>query len=187
MARLKEKYQQEIVPALKQEFGVGNPFAVPRLVKIVVSAGLGKAIAERKRLDTAIDELSKITGQKALVCRAKKSVSNFKLRQGMEIGAKVTLRGRRMYEFLDRLIAVVIPRVRDFRGLSPNSFDGRGNYNLGLAEQTVFPEIDADKVEFTQGMNVTLVTDAGNDERARRLLQLMGMPFRERTDAGGPK
>jgi large subunit ribosomal protein L5 len=180
MARLLERYQKEIVPRLRQELGQANALAVPRLVKIVVSAGLGKAVAEKKRLETAADELAKITGQKPLVCRARKSVSNFKLRQGMEIGAKVTLRGRRMYEFLDRLIALAIPRVRDFRGLSPNAFDGRGNYNLGLAEQTVFPEIEADKVEFAQGMNVTLVTSAGNDERARRLLQLFGMPFREK-------
>jgi large subunit ribosomal protein L5 len=180
VARLLERYKTEVRAALAKEFGVENQFAVPRLTKIVISMGLGKAIAEKRRLEIAVEELGRITGQKPQVCKAKKSVSNFKLRQGMEIGAKVTLRGPRMYEFLDRLINLAIPRVRDFRGLSPNSFDGRGSYNMGLAEQTVFPEIDADKVEFTQGMNVTMVTTAPSDEQARRLLQLLGMPFREK-------
>jgi large subunit ribosomal protein L5 len=179
VARLQERYTAEIAGKLATEFGIKNTLAVPKLTKVVVSMGLGKAIAEKKRLETAVDDLSKITGQKAVVCKAKKSVSNFKLRQGMEIGAKVTLRGSRMFEFLDRLIALAIPRVRDFRGLSPNAFDGRGSYNMGLTEQTVFPEVDADRVEFAQGMNIAIVTSARNDEQARRLLQLLGMPFRE--------
>jgi large subunit ribosomal protein L5 len=181
MARLMERYQKEVAGKLASEFKIDNRFAVPRLTKIVVSMGLGKAIAEKRRLEQAVDDLSRITGQKPLICKAKKSVSNFKLRQGMDIGAKVTLRGRRMYEFLDRLISLAIPRVRDFRGLSPNSFDGRGSYNMGLVEQTVFPEVDANKDNFFfQGLNVTMVTSARNDEQARRLLQLMGMPFREK-------
>ena len=181
MARLMERYQKDVAGKLATEFKIENRFQVPRITKIVVSMGLGKAIAEKRRLEQAVDDLSRITGQKPLICKAKKSVSNFKLRQGMDIGAKVTLRGKRMYEFLDRLISLAIPRVRDFRGLSPNSFDGRGSYNMGLVEQTVFPEVDANKDNFFfQGLNVTMVTSARNDEQARRLLQLMGMPFREK-------
>jgi len=163
---------------MAKEFGRDNPMALPKLDKIVVSMGLGKAIAERRRMETATKELSQITGQKPATCKARKSVSNFKLREGMDIGLKVTLRGRRMYEFLDRLISVAIPRVRDFRGLNPRSFDGRGNYHMGLSEQTVFPEVNADQVEFQQGMNITFCTTAQSDREALRLLALMGMPFR---------
>jgi large subunit ribosomal protein L5 len=179
MARLIERYKKEVVPALQANLGRKNVLSIPRLRKVVVSMGVGKAIAEKTRLETAQRELGLITGQRPLVCAARKSVSNFKLRQGMKIGAKVTLRGRRMYEFLDRLISVAIPRVRDFRGLDPRGFDGRGNYNLGLTEQTVFPEVDPDKVQFQQGMNIALVTSARNDAEARQLLSLMGMPFRK--------
>jgi large subunit ribosomal protein L5 len=179
MARLLEKYQTDVLPALTTELRRQNPMSIPRLEKIVVSMGVGKAIAERKRLESARKELAAITGQLPLVCKAKKSVSNFKLRKGMDIGVKVTLRGKRMYEFLDRLISTAIPRVRDFRGLDPKGFDGRGNYNMGLTEQTVFPEVDADKVEFQQGMNITLVTTARNDQESLALLKRMGMPFRQ--------
>ncbi len=178
MARLLEKYKTEVLPALQKEFGRGNRLSIPKLEKIVVSMGVGKAVAEKKRMDSAQKELAQITGQRPIVCRARKSVSNFKLREDVPIGVKVTLRGRRMYEFLDRVISIAIPRIRDFRGLNLNSFDGRGNYNMGLTEQTVFPEIDADKVEFQQGMNITMVTTARNDAESRRLLMLLGMPFR---------
>jgi large subunit ribosomal protein L5 len=179
MARLLERYKQQVVPALQTSLARKNLMSIPRLRKVVVSMGVGKAIAEKTRLEAAQRELGLITGQRPIVCSARKSVSNFKLRQGMKIGAKVTLRGRRMYEFLDRLISVAIPRVRDFRGLDPRGFDGRGNYNLGLTEQTVFPEVDPDKVQFQQGMNIALVTSARNDAEARQLLSLMGMPFRK--------
>lgn len=179
MPRLLELYKTKTVPALQQEFGRENWMAVPRLEKIVVSMGLGKALAERKRLEIAQKELGLITGQRPIICRARKSVSNFKLRRGYEIGLKVTLRGPRMWEFLERLISVAIPRTRDFRGLNPNSFDGRGSYSLGLSEQTVFPEVDADKVEFQQGMNITLVTNARSDSEALRLLTMIGLPFRK--------
>ncbi|RIK68808.1 MAG: 50S ribosomal protein L5 [Planctomycetota bacterium] len=179
MARLFEKYNNDVLPALQKELGRANRLSIPKLEKIVVSMGLGKAAAEKKRLDQAQKELTQIVGQKPIVCRARKSVSNFKLRQGQQIGLKVTLRGPRMYEFLDRLISVAVPRIRDFRGLNPNSFDGRGSYNMGLSEQTVFPEVDADKVEFQQGMNITMVTTAKNDHESRRLLTLMGLPFRK--------
>jgi len=185
MVRLSERYKKEIVPALQKELGRKNPLSLPRLEKIVVSMGLGRAIQEKARLDQAVKELAVITGQKPVVCAARKSVSNFKLREGMKIGAKVTLRGARMYHFLDRLISVAIPRVRDFRGLNPNGFDGRGNYNMGLTEQTVFPEVDPDKVQFQQGMNVTLVTSARNDAEAKRLLVLLGMPFQRDEKAAG--
>lgn len=178
MARLLEKYRSEILPALREELGLENPFAVPRLEKVVVSMGLGKALQDKKRFPLAVEELARITGQRPAVCRARKSVSNFKLRRGYEIGCKVTLRGRRMYEFLDRLINLAVPRMRDFRGLSPDAFDGHGNYSLGITEQSVFPEVDLDKVEYQQGMNVTLVTSARTDEQSRRLLALLGMPFR---------
>jgi large subunit ribosomal protein L5 len=178
MARLLERYRKEVVPALRQEFNRGNLLSLPRLDKVVVSMGVGLALVDKKRIENAAKDLAQITGQKPLVCKARKSVSNFKVRAGNETGLKVTLRGHRMYEFLDRLINVAIPRVRDFRGLDPQSFDGRGNYSMGVTEQTIFPEIDADKVEFQQGMNVTIVTTARNDREALRLLALMGMPFR---------
>lgn len=178
MAQLMESYKTDIVPALQKEFGRDNRMSIPKLDKIVVSMGLGKAIAEKKRMEAAIKELAQITGQKPLACVARKSVSNFKLREGLEIGLKVTLRGTRMYDFLERLIGIAIPRIRDFRGLDPNGFDGRGNFNMGLTEQTVFPEVDADRVEFQQGMNIALVTTARNDGEARRLLAMLGLPFR---------
>ena len=184
MVRLLERYRTQVVPALQTEFGRKNVLSIPRLVKIVVSMGLGKAIAEKTRLEAAQKELAVVTGQRPVICAARKSVSNFKLRKGMKIGAKVTLRGVRMYEFLDRLISVAIPRVRDFRGLDPKGFDGRGNYSLGLTEQTVFPEVDPDKVQFQQGMNIGLVTSAKNDAEARRLLTLLGVPFRRDEKAG---
>ncbi len=179
MARVLEKYKNEILPALQSELGIDNPLAVPRLKKIVVSMGIGRATQNKQMLEVASNELALITGQKPVVCNARKSVSNFKLRQGMPIGLKVTLRGKRMYEFLDRLISVVIPRVRDFRGLSPRAFDGHGNYSLGLTEQTVFPEVPIDKVQFQQGMNITIVTSARNDEQAYKLMEKLGMPFRK--------
>jgi large subunit ribosomal protein L5 len=179
MARLLEKYKNEVLPALQSELGISNKYAVPRLVKIVISMGLGKASANKQMLEVAANELGLIAGQKAVVCNAKKSVSNFKLRQGMPIGLKVTLRGERMYEFMDRLISVALPRVRDFRGISPKGFDGKGNYNMGLSEQSVFPEIPADKIQFQQGMNITMVTTAKKNEHAYKLLEKMGMPFRE--------
>ncbi|OQY99693.1 MAG: 50S ribosomal protein L5 [Planctomycetes bacterium UTPLA1] len=179
MARLYEKYKNEVLPALQKELGRKNRLSIPRLEKVVVSMGLGKATQEKKRLDAAEKELTQIVGQKPIICRAKKSVSNFKLREGQPIGLKVTLRGARMYEFLDRVIAVAIPRIRDFRGLSTSSFDGRGNYSMGLTEQTVFPEVDADKVEFQQGMNITVCTSARDDRESRQLLTMIGLPFRK--------
>jgi len=179
MARLQERYQREILPQLAAKFGRKNKLSLPRLKKIVVNMGLGKALQDKTKLEQAVQQLAQITGQKPLVTRAKKSISSFRLRQGQEIGAMVTLRGRRMYEFLDRLISIALPRIRDFRGLNPKSFDGNGNYNLGLAEQTVFPEIDPDKVNFTQGMDVSFVTSARNDDEAREMLRAFGMPFRE--------
>lgn len=178
MARLQEKYKTEIQPALCDELGRENILSVPRLSKVVISMGVGKALTEKTRLGAAVTDLSRIAGQKPLVCKAKKSVSNFKLREGYDIGAKVTLRGKRMWEFVDRLINVSIPRVRDFRGLNPTSFDGRGNYSMGVTEQSIFPEIDIDKVQFPQGMNITFVTTARNDAESRRLLTLLGLPFR---------
>jgi len=176
--RMKKRYESEIAPRLATELGIKNKFAVPRFEKIVVSMGLGKAISEKPRLEAAVKELTQIAGQKAVVCKAKKSVSNFKLREGMEIGAKVTLRGNRMWEFLDRLITLAIPRVKDFRGLNPKGFDGRGNYNMGITEQTVFSEVDAAAVTFHQGMNVTIVTTADDNTQGYALLKSMGMPFR---------
>lgn len=185
MPRVYEQYNQQILPELKKELGRENPMSLPKLDKIVVSMGLGKAVlesgnksGETKRFSEAIQHLSTITGQKPQVCRAKKSVSNFKVREGWDTGLKVTLRGHRMYEFIDRLITVAIPRVRDFRGLNPNSFDGRGNYGMGLSEVGVFPEINPDRVSYQQGLNVTICTTAHNDAEARKLLTLMGMPFR---------
>ena len=177
MVSLAERCTKEVYPALGQELGLANRLAVPRLEKVVVSMGLGAAVEEKKRLPAAMQDLAQITGQKPMVCRARKSVSNFKLREGYEIGCKVTLRGRRMYDFVERLITAAIPRLRDFRGLNPRGFDGRGNYSMGLGEQSVFPEINLDKMEFSQGMNVTFVTSARSDAEGRRLLTLMGMPF----------
>jgi large subunit ribosomal protein L5 len=179
MARLRDKYKNEIAPALAKEFGIKNPMAVPKLEKIVVNMGIGEAIANAKILDTASEELRSVTGQKPVVTKAKKSIAAFKLRQGMNIGTMVTLRGERMYEFLDRLISVALPRVRDFRGISAKAFDGRGNYTLGIREQLIFPEIDFNKVDKTRGMNISIVTTATNDEQARSLLKAMGMPFRQ--------
>ncbi len=178
-ARLKERYQAEVAPALQKEFDIKNPMATPRLQKIVINMGMGEAIANAKVLDTAADELSAVTGQKPVVTRAKKSIAAFKLRQGMPIGTMVTLRGERMYEFLDRLVSVALPRVRDFRGVSPKAFDGRGNYTLGIRDQLIFPEIDFNKVDKTRGMNISIVTSARNDEQARALLKALGMPFRQ--------
>jgi large subunit ribosomal protein L5 len=176
--RLKERYQQTIAPALSKEFEIGNPMAIPRLEKVVINMGMGEAIANAKILDTASDELRSITGQKPVITKAKKSIASFKLRQGMPIGVMVTLRGDRMYEFLDRLVSIALPRVRDFRGVSPKAFDGRGNYTLGIREQLIFPEIDFNKVDKTRGMNISIVTTARNDEQARSLLKALGMPFR---------
>jgi large subunit ribosomal protein L5 len=178
-ARLRERYQREIAPALAKEFDITNPMAVPKLEKIVINMGLGEAIANSKIVDTAASELGTIAGQKPVVTRAKKSIASFKLRAGMPIGSMVTLRGDRMYEFLDRLVSIALPRVRDFRGVSPKSFDGRGNYTLGIREQLIFPEIDFNKVDKTRGMNISIVTTARNDEHARALLKALGMPFRQ--------
>jgi large subunit ribosomal protein L5 len=178
MSRLRERYQKEVVPTLQKEFGYGNVMAIPKVEKVVVNMGLGEATQNAKLVDTGAEELGRITGQKAVVRRATKSIAQFKLRQGMPIGAMVTLRGDVMYEFLDRLISIALPRVRDFRGVSPKGFDGRGNYTLGLRDQLIFPEIDYMKVDKARGMNVSVVTTARTDEEARKLLQLMGMPFR---------
>lgn len=179
MARLREKYKNEIAPALAKEFDIKNPMAIPRIEKIIVNMGLGEASANAKILDVAAEELKAITGQKPVITKAKKSIAAFKLRQGMSIGTMVTLRGSRMYEFLDRLISIALPRVRDFRGISGKAFDGRGNYTLGIREQLIFPEIDFNKVDKTRGMNISIVTTAPNDEQARALLKSMGMPFRQ--------
>jgi large subunit ribosomal protein L5 len=179
MARLKDKYKNEIAGALAKEFDIKNPMAVPRIEKIVVNMGLGEASANAKILDVAADELKAITGQKPVITKAKKSIAAFKLRQGMAIGTMVTLRGDRMYEFLDRLISVALPRVRDFRGISGKAFDGRGNYTLGIREQLIFPEIDFNKVDKTRGMNISIITTAKNDDEARSLLKSLGMPFRQ--------
>ncbi len=179
VARLKERYTKEIAPAIAKEFGITNPMAVPRLEKIVINMGMGEAIANAKIIDTAADELRAVTGQKPVTTRAKKSIAAFKLRQGMPIGTMVTLRGERMYEFLDRLVSVALPRVRDFRGVSPKAFDGRGNYTLGIRDQLIFPEIDFNRVDKTRGMNISIVTTARDDEQARALLKALGMPFRQ--------
>jgi len=177
-ARMRVRYSKEVVPALMKHFQYTNIMAVPKLEKIVVNMGLGEAIANAKIMDVAVDELGRITGQRAVVTRAKKSIANFKLRQNMPIGAAVTLRGDRMYEFLDRLVSIVLPRVRDFRGVSTRSFDGRGNYTMGLRDQLIFPEISYEKVDKIRGMNVTIVTTARTDDEARELLKQLGMPFR---------
>jgi large subunit ribosomal protein L5 len=178
MSRLKERYDKEVAPALKKEFGYSNVMAIPKLQKIVVNMGLGEATQNAKIVDTGADEVAKITGQKPVATRAKKSIAQFKVRQGMPIGAMVTLRGDRMWDFLDRLISVALPRVRDFRGVSAKGFDGRGNYTLGLKDQLLFPEIDYMKVDKARGMNISVVTTAKSDEESRKLLQLLGMPFR---------
>jgi large subunit ribosomal protein L5 len=179
MARLLERYQKEILPALSQKLGRSNRHSLPRLEKVVVNMGVGKALQDKNRMEQAAEQLAQITGQKAQVTKAKRAVSGFRLREGNEIGCRVTLRGRRMYEFLDRLISIALPRIRDFRGVNPKSFDGHGNYSLGLTEQQVFPEIDPDKVNFVQGMDVTFVTSTNSDDEARELLRGFGMPFRE--------
>lgn len=176
--RMLDRYQKEVLPALSQKLGRTNPHALPRFKKIVVNMGVGSAITEKKHLEDAIAAIAQITGQKPLICKARKSISNFKLRQGQEIGCKVTLRGARMFEFFDRLISIALPRVRDFRGLDPKGFDGAGNYNLGLGEQLVFPELNPDKFTRTQGMNVTIVISGGKDDESRELLRAMGLPFK---------
>lgn len=178
-ARLKERYQKEVAPAIAKEFGITNPMAIPRVQKVVLNMGMGEAVANAKILDTAADELRAITGQKPVITKAKKSIASFKLRQGMPIGVMVTLRGDRMYEFLDRLVSIALPRVRDFRGVSPKAFDGRGNYTIGVREQLIFPEIDFNKVDKLRGMNISIITTARNDEQARALLRGLGMPFRK--------
>jgi large subunit ribosomal protein L5 len=182
-----ERYNQEIVPALAQQLGYANKYSVPKLEKIVVSMGVGAALENKNRLDAAAKDLTAITGQKPMVTRARKSVASFKLRKGQQIGLKVTLRGTRMYEFLDRLVSVVIPRIRDFRGLNPRAFDRAGNYNLGISEQIVFPEINIDKVEFTQGMNITIGVRARKPEDSFELLQKLGVPFRQLEAGKGAK
>lgn len=178
-SRLKEKYQQEVVPSLQKEFNYSNPMQVPTIHKVVVNIGLGEAIQNAKAMDAAIADLAAITGQRPIITRAKRSVATFKLREGMQIGCMVTLRGDRMYYFLDKLMNVALPRLRDFQGVSPEAFDGRGNYTLGLREQLVFPEIDYDKIDKVRGMEVSIVTTARTDEEGRRLLKLMGMPFKK--------
>lgn len=179
MNRLKEKYQNEIVPALVEKFNYSSVMAVPKVEKIVINMGVGDAVSNVKALDKAVEELTQITGQKPLITKAKKSIAGFKLREGMPIGAKVTLRGVRMFEFLDKLVSVSLPRVRDFRGISKKAFDGRGNYTLGVKEQLIFPEVDYDKVDRVRGMDIVVVTTAKTDEEARELLTHMGMPFQK--------
>jgi large subunit ribosomal protein L5 len=176
-ARLLEKYRKDVVPVLRKEFGIENPMAVPRIEKVILNMGVGEAIANAKIVDAAAEELTKIAGQRAVVTKAKKSIASFKLREGMPIGCRVTLRGDRMYEFLDRLLNVALPRVRDFRGVPTRAFDGRGNYTLGVKDHVIFPEIDPAKIEKSRGLNVTIVTTAGSDDRARVLLRELGMPF----------
>jgi large subunit ribosomal protein L5 len=178
MSRLRDRYSKEVAPALAKEFGYKNVMAIPKIEKVVVNMGLGEATANAKIVDTGADEVTRITGQKPVVTRAKKSIAQFKVRKGMPIGTMVTLRGDRMWEFLDRLISIALPRVRDFRGVSPRGFDGRGNYTLGLKDQLLFPEIDYMKVDKARGMNISVVTTAKTDEESRKLLQLLGMPFR---------
>jgi large subunit ribosomal protein L5 len=177
MAILRDKYREDVVQSMMSEFGYSNVMQVPKLQKIVLNIGLGEAVQNAKAIDAAVGDLTQIAGQKPVVTRAKKSIAAFKLRAGMPIGAMVTLRGERMYEFLDRLVAIALPRVRDFRGVSPNSFDGRGNYTLGVREQILFPEIDYDKIDKTRGLEMSIVTSARTDEEGRRLLALLGMPF----------
>ena len=179
MARLKDKYREEVAPALKQHFGYKNVNEIPKLEKVVINMGLGDCKDNAKALEVAVSELATISGQKPMVTKAKKSIANFKLRAGMNVGAKVTLRGERMYEFTDKLVSIVLPRVRDFRGVSAKAFDGRGNYSLGVREQLIFPEIEYDKVEKIRGMEMIFVTTAKTDEEAKELLRLLGMPFQQ--------
>jgi len=179
VARLFDRYKEEVIPALKKEFGITNVMRVPRVRKITLNMGLGEAIQNVKLIEAAVSELGIITGQKPVVCKARRSIATFKLRQGMPIGVKVTLRRERMYEFLDRLVNVALPRVRDFRGVSPKAFDGKGNYSLGIREQIIFPEIQYDKIEKVLGLNITIVTSARNDDEGRALLRHLGMPFRK--------
>src|SRR5271155_2247339 len=178
MARLRDQYKNEVAKALSAKYNLDNPMAIPKLTKIVINMGVGRATQDKALLESAVESLSKISGQKPQITKAKTSVSGFRLSEGNDIGCKVTLRGRRMYEFLDRLISIALPRIRDFRGVNPNSFDGHGNYSLGLAEQVVFPEIDPDKIQHTHGMDITIVTTATSDEEARELLRQFGLPFR---------
>jgi large subunit ribosomal protein L5 len=178
MSRLRDRYSKDVAPTLAKEFGYKNVMAIPRIEKVVVNMGLGEATGNAKIVDTGVDEVARLTGQKPVVTRAKKSIAQFKVRKGMPIGVMVTLRGDRMWEFLDRLISIALPRVRDFRGVSPRGFDGRGNYTLGLKDQLLFPEIDYMKVDKARGMNISVVTTAKTDEESRKLLQLLGMPFR---------
>jgi large subunit ribosomal protein L5 len=179
MSRLRDKYQKDVIPALRKEFGYKNVMAVPKIEKVVVNMGLGEATSNVKIVDTGADELARITGQKPVTRRSKKSIAAFKVRKGQPVGTSVTLRGERMWEFLDRLMAIALPRVRDFKGVSPRGFDGRGNYTLGLRDQLLFPEIDYMKVDKARGMNVSVVTTAKTDQEARKLLQFIGMPFRQ--------
>lgn len=179
MARLLDRYKKEIVPGLTKKLGRTNQLSLPKLQKIVVNMGVGKALQDKNKIEQAAEHLTQITGQRAQITKAKQAISNFRLRENQPIGCRVTLRGHRMYEFLDRLISVALPRIRDFRGINPKSFDGNGNYSMGLTEQLVFPEIDPDKVTFTQGMDITFVTNTHNDEEARELLRSFGLPFRE--------
>jgi large subunit ribosomal protein L5 len=178
MARLKDRYREEIAPALKERFEIQNPMRIPKLDKIVVNMGVGEAAQDSRRLDGAMEDLARITGQKPQLRRARKSIAGFKIRDGMPVGARVTLRGERMWEFLDRLINIALPRVRDFRGINPRSFDGRGNFALGLREQTIFPEVSYDSIDTTRGLDVAVVTTAESDEEALELLRMLGMPFR---------
>ena len=176
-ARLKDRYLKEVAPALKKEFGIDNVMAIPRVEKVVLNMGMGEAISNAKILDSAVDELGQITGQKPIITKAKKSIASFKLREGQSIGTRVTLRGQKMYEFLDRLINIALPRVRDFRGVPTKSFDGRGNYTLGIRDHVIFPEIDVAKIDKSKGMNITIVTNANDDDQARFLLRELGLPF----------
>lgn len=179
MVRLRQKYTDEVAPSLLKQFGYSTPMAIPRLTKVVINMGVGEAIADAKLLDQAVEELATITGQRPAITRARKSIANFKLREGVAIGCRVTLRGGRMYEFLDRLMNLALPRVRDFRGVSAKAFDGRGNYTLGLSDQLIFPEINYSKVQKVKGMNISIVTTAPTDEECRTLLRGLGMPFRK--------
>ena len=179
MARMRDRYNQEVAPSLKERFGIENPMRTPGLEKIVVNMGVGEAVVNSRALDGAMEDLARITGQKAQLRRARKSIAGFKIREGMPVGARVTLRGERMWEFLDRFISIALPRVRDFRGVSPKAFDGRGNYAVGLREQVIFPEISYDSIDTTRGLDVAIVTTTQSDEEARELLRLLGMPFRQ--------
>jgi large subunit ribosomal protein L5 len=178
MARLKDRYREEVAPALKERFGIENPMRIPKLEKIIVNMGVGEAAQDSRRLDSAMEDLARITGQKPQLRRARKSVAGFKIREGMPVGARATLRGERMWEFLDRLVSIALPRVRDFRGINPNAFDGRGNFALGVREQTIFPEVSYDSIDSMRGLDVAVVTTAETDEEAQELLRMLGMPFR---------